>query len=310
MDFSLVDLSGSDNEQLERAFLLDDMPIVIPETPSPQLAKRPRRRRALDEAPAPTRTRRAAAAAATEERAPKRRRRVVASPAARRHPSSDTSSSSWSSFFSPSSSSQTTSDDDDVEEGGRAGPSDSLSFLTAEERRWISDECSAAPPAATWDQQDGNLSVRVAQMEEDEAFARSLQAQFDHEEEEESHPRHHLHLSGRRSPRPQSRRGRRNATPSPHETSGNDYEALLALEERQGAVMSQKLTRARIHRFPLKCFDGGGGNTRCQICFCDYERGEQLRMLPCFHDYHAQCVDRWLQENATCPVCRVNLADL
>ncbi|KAK5602083.1 hypothetical protein CRENBAI_017010 [Crenichthys baileyi] len=49
--------------------------------------------------------------------------------------------------------------------------------------------------------------------------------------------------------------------------------------------------------------------TRCQICFCEYADGEKLRMLPCFHDYHVQCIDRWLKDNITCPICRANLAD-
>uniref|UniRef100_A0A3P8X2S6 RING-type domain-containing protein n=1 Tax=Cynoglossus semilaevis TaxID=244447 RepID=A0A3P8X2S6_CYNSE len=48
---------------------------------------------------------------------------------------------------------------------------------------------------------------------------------------------------------------------------------------------------------------------RCQICFCDYTDGEKLRMLPCFHDYHMKCIDRWLKDNTTCPICRANLAD-
>uniref|UniRef100_A0A3Q2TK40 RING-type domain-containing protein n=1 Tax=Fundulus heteroclitus TaxID=8078 RepID=A0A3Q2TK40_FUNHE len=51
---------------------------------------------------------------------------------------------------------------------------------------------------------------------------------------------------------------------------------------------------------------------RCQICFCDYADGEKLRILPCFHDYHIQCIDRWLKvrrDNVTCPICRANLAD-
>lgn len=93
---------------------------------------------------------------------------------------------------------------------------------------------------------------------------------------------------------------------------GNDYEALLEFEERQGAVVSKKLTRREIQRFPTKTFQstgGGGGNTQCQICFCDYSDGEKLRMLPCFHDYHVKCIDRWLKDNTTCPICRANLAD-
>nr|XP_043873636.1 RING finger protein 44 [Solea senegalensis] len=111
------------------------------------------------------------------------------------------------------------------------------------------------------------------------------------------------------------RRGRargRNATPHFSENlQGNDYEALLAFEERQGSVASRKLSRREIQRFPTKSFEGasGGGNTQCQICFCDYTDGEKLRILPCFHDYHVKCIDRWLKDNTTCPICRANLAD-
>ncbi|KAG8012962.1 E3 ubiquitin-protein ligase RNF38, partial [Nibea albiflora] len=87
--------------------------------------------------------------------------------------------------------------------------------------------------------------------------------------------------------------------------------ALLAFEERQGAVVSRKLSRSEIQRFPTKTFQTatGAGHTQCQICFCDYADGEKLRMLPCFHDYHVQCIDRWLKDNTTCPICRANLAD-
>lgn len=38
---------------------------------------------------------------------------------------------------------------------------------------------------------------------------------------------------------------------------------------------------------------------RCQICFCDYTNGDKLRMLPCFHDYHVSCIDRWLKVTHT-----------
>lgn len=91
----------------------------------------------------------------------------------------------------------------------------------------------------------------------------------------------------------------------------SDYEALLQLEERQGAVVSRRLSRREIQMFPTQRFTSGGerGSKQCHICFCDYRDGDRLRMLPCFHDYHVHCIDRWLKDNITCPICRADLTN-
>jgi hypothetical protein len=47
----------------------------------------------------------------------------------------------------------------------------------------------------------------------------------------------------------------------------------------------------------------------CSICLCDYEVSEKLRALPCCHQYHAQCIDDWLQRSSLCPSCNYDCHD-
>ncbi|KAI9752516.1 MAG: Ubiquitin carboxyl-terminal hydrolase 3 [Chaenotheca gracillima] len=46
----------------------------------------------------------------------------------------------------------------------------------------------------------------------------------------------------------------------------------------------------------------------CSICTEDFIKGEDIRVLPCNHKFHPECVDPWLLNvSGTCPLCRIDL---
>jgi len=47
-------------------------------------------------------------------------------------------------------------------------------------------------------------------------------------------------------------------------------------------------------------------DNKCLICISEYEEGEQVRTLPCFHRFHSDCIDRWLANSTSCPICKTD----
>ncbi|XP_010942981.1 uncharacterized protein [Elaeis guineensis] len=44
---------------------------------------------------------------------------------------------------------------------------------------------------------------------------------------------------------------------------------------------------------------------QCYICLVEYEEGDCMRILPCNHEFHRTCIDKWLKEiHRVCPLCR------
>ena len=42
----------------------------------------------------------------------------------------------------------------------------------------------------------------------------------------------------------------------------------------------------------------------CVICLQDYEEGEELMTLVCFHKFHSSCIKKCLGVRKECPVCK------
>ncbi|ESR65120.1 hypothetical protein CICLE_v10010280mg, partial [Citrus x clementina] len=49
----------------------------------------------------------------------------------------------------------------------------------------------------------------------------------------------------------------------------------------------------------------------CVICLENFVDGESCRLFPvCYHIFHSVCIDQWLKEHLTCPVCRISCIDI
>ncbi|KAE8777750.1 RING-H2 finger protein ATL67-like [Hordeum vulgare] len=73
---------------------------------------------------------------------------------------------------------------------------------------------------------------------------------------------------------------------------------------------------AAVAAFPTRAFSAAGcprgdaadASAMCVVCLAEYEDDDVLRVLPyCGHDFHVACIDIWLNQHSTCPVCRVSL---
>ncbi|XP_057842784.2 uncharacterized protein LOC131052183 isoform X2 [Cryptomeria japonica] len=70
-----------------------------------------------------------------------------------------------------------------------------------------------------------------------------------------------------------------------------------------------------VESIPIRLYSQKGKNVnedaaQCYICLVEYEEGEHVRVLPCHHEFHQLCVDKWLREvHRVCPLCRGNVCD-
>jgi len=90
-------------------------------------------------------------------------------------------------------------------------------------------------------------------------------------------------------------------------TEAENYEALLSLAERLGEVKPKGLNKNDIEQLPSYRYASEGSDTDqtvCVVCMSDFETRQVVRVLPCAHEFHSKCVDKWLKTNRTCPICR------
>ncbi|KAI5577045.1 hypothetical protein BDE02_09G087400 [Populus trichocarpa] len=88
------------------------------------------------------------------------------------------------------------------------------------------------------------------------------------------------------------------------------YEELLALEERIGDVSTGlsgetilKLMKQQKH-VPVST-ESPAELEPCCICQEEYVDGDDMGIIDCGHDFHANCIKQWLMQKNLCPICKM-----
>lgn len=73
-------------------------------------------------------------------------------------------------------------------------------------------------------------------------------------------------------------------------------------EEDEGLLKKESLSKLSVIHFSASIKNI---NESCPICIEEYTKDEKVRLLPCGHVYHLECIDPWLTEKSSlCPLCK------
>lgn len=92
-------------------------------------------------------------------------------------------------------------------------------------------------------------------------------------------------------------------TTPPHFGLGDAYitfRDLLFGQRMQGGVPRFQVEDLVTYKFKPEARD----EAVCAVCQDKFESEELVRVLHCGHEFHASCVDQWLEAHHSCPLCR------
>ena len=85
-----------------------------------------------------------------------------------------------------------------------------------------------------------------------------------------------------------------------------DYERLIRLDDDN---LRRGVDEAELAKCTTTFKTTRDARVHCCVCMEDCADGEDGRRLRCSHEFHAACVDRWLRDNRSCPVCKDDVSD-
>jgi len=97
---------------------------------------------------------------------------------------------------------------------------------------------------------------------------------------------------------------------------------IIALWQRQVIKLASRQHSLQLLGIPANTFESFACRTytpsmlssmeedytkECPICLATWETGDEVKITPCQHAFHQECLQTWLSNHETCAMCRCNL---
>ncbi|KAF7280308.1 hypothetical protein GWI33_006220 [Rhynchophorus ferrugineus] len=79
------------------------------------------------------------------------------------------------------------------------------------------------------------------------------------------------------------------------------------LSRKLGNAAKRALSKIPTKNLKTEDKEVQGDGECCAVCIEPYKINDLLRILPCGHEFHKTCIDPWLLEHRTCPMCKMDI---
>ncbi|XP_046665145.1 protein goliath-like isoform X4 [Homalodisca vitripennis] len=102
---------------------------------------------------------------------------------------------------------------------------------------------------------------------------------------------------------------RLSASTSPQESPASNFTIIsfARIDRRLCSAAKKALSKIPTKHIKLGDKEVQGDGECCAICIEPYRTSEVVRILPCRHEFHRGCIDPWLVEHRTCPMCKMDI---